>query len=140
MVTAAFFAGAFLAVAAFVAGAVVFLAGAAAFFAGAAFFAVAVLRAEEVAATARWPLVTGTATEMPSPLRCARSALRCCGATSARSLASRTWSGVRLPWGRPASTRPEMAGWDNTAAGSSLRAFEDTNTSRRMIKGAARQG
>ena len=63
------------------------------------------------------------------------SALRWRGSTWASSLACRTSSGVTLPVGAPRSTRAATAGCDSTSAGSILRAFEDTNTSRQLTWG-----
>ena len=82
-----------------------------------------------------------TWTEMPSALRCPSSALRCRGSTRRPHWPGAPPRGSRLPVGVPRSTRATMAGCDSTSAGSILRAFEDTNTSRqRQFVGAARPG
>ena len=124
VLAAAFLAGAALAAAAFLAGAAL------AAFAVVVFFVV-------VAAATRAP--AGRATEMPRPARCVISALRSRPSTAASSVARRTSSGVTLPEGCACAMRAVMAGWASTPAGTVLRAFEDTNTSRSRDFGA-RQG
>ena len=111
-----------------------FFAGAgAAFFAGALAALAVVVFFVVVAATARAP--AGTATLTPSAPRWVSSALRWRGSTPASSVARRTSSGLTLPEGFACATSAVMAGWASTLAGTVLRGFEDTNTSRQGTSG-----